>query len=60
MNETEKEEIKAKSTGEIWYELFDGLGGNELINLKKIVEFFCCIPGTNANIDCFPGCTRCG
>jgi hypothetical protein len=26
---TEKEEIKAKSTGEIWYELFNSLGVNE-------------------------------
>jgi hypothetical protein len=25
---TEKEEIKAKSTGEIWYELFNSLGVN--------------------------------
>jgi hypothetical protein len=48
---TEKEEIKAKSTGEIWYELFNSLGLNELINLKKIVEFFCCIPGTTASIE---------
>jgi hypothetical protein len=43
--------MKAKSTGEIWYELIKSLGVNELINLKKIVEFFCCIPGTVANIE---------
>jgi hypothetical protein len=48
---TEKEEIKAKSAGEIEYELFNGLGVNELINLKKILEFFCCIPGTTASIE---------
>jgi hypothetical protein len=48
---TEKVEIKEKSIGEIWYELFNSLGVNELINLKKIVEFFCCIPGTNASIE---------
>jgi hypothetical protein len=48
---TEKEEIKAKSTGEIWYKLFNSLGVNELIHLEKIVEIFCCIPGTNASIE---------
>jgi hypothetical protein len=48
---TEIEEIKAKSTGEIWYELFNNLGVNELINLRKIVEFFCYIPGINASIE---------
>jgi hypothetical protein len=48
---TEKEEIQTKSTGEIWYGLFNSLGVNELINLEKIVEFFCCIPGTNASIE---------
>jgi hypothetical protein len=31
---TEKEEIKAKFTGEIWYEFFNSLGANDLINLK--------------------------
>jgi hypothetical protein len=48
---TEKEEIKAKSTGEIWYELFNRLGVKELINLKKTVEFSCCITGTSASIE---------
>jgi hypothetical protein len=55
---TEKEDIKAKSTGQIWYELFNSLGVNELINLKKIIEFYCCIPSTNASIEnCFPRLT---
>jgi hypothetical protein len=48
---TDKEEMKAKSTGEIWYELFNSFGVNELVNLKKIVEFFRCIPGTNTSIE---------
>jgi hypothetical protein len=47
---TEKEEIKAKSTGGIWYELFNSLGVNKLKFLKKIVEF-CCIPGTNSSTE---------
>jgi hypothetical protein len=33
------------------HELFNSLGVNESINLKNIVEFFCCIPGTNASIE---------